>query len=184
MVSRYIVLFAFLFFGLSAFAQKDTTMSLWPNGNKRFEKIGTNSDSIRESIMYYDSGKIAMREKYVNNKLTDSIFLDPNGNPTERNKIETLPEYPGGLNKFYMMINRKLRYRADARKNHIEGTIRLSFTISEDGVLENIKVIKGLFPSLDEEAVRVLKLSPKWKPGTFLGEPISRTWHIPIKISK
>ncbi len=92
--------------------------------------------------------------------------------------------YIGGMNKFYQFLEENIKYPIDAIETNIQGNVRLSFNIGKDGSLSNIKVLDSLGFGLDEEAIRVLKLSKKWKPAVNItGEKIATTLAIPIKFS-
>lgn len=80
-------------------------------------------------------------------------------------EVNRTPEYPGGLTKLYSYLGKNLRYPAQARKDKISGKVMLSFFVEEDGSLSNMNVLKGLSKETDEEALRVMKSSPKWNPG-------------------
>ncbi len=71
-------------------------------------------------------------------------------------------------------------YPAEAKKYNIQGRVIVSFIIEKDGSLTNIKVMRGLGYGFDEEAVRVLKLSPKWNPGLQCGVPVRVMYTFPI----
>lgn len=74
-----------------------------------------------------------------------------------------IAEYPGGEEAMMQFIKEHLRYPASAAKNNIEGRVLVSFSVETDGTLSNIHVSKGLDPACDEEALRVVRLMPKWE---------------------
>ena len=79
--------------------------------------------------------------------------------------VDQPPEYPGGIIEFFRYIAKSTRYPAYARLHHLTGKVIAQFIIEKDGNISGIKIIRGVFPSLDQEAVRVLSTSPKWQPG-------------------
>lgn len=83
----------------------------------------------------------------------------------------TQPHFPGGLKKFYIYLSKNIHYPPGAVKNHIEGKVYLVFAIEKDGSIGDIKITKGVSKEIDAEAVRVLKNSPKWIPGTHHRKP-------------
>ena len=97
--------------------------------------------------------------------------------------VETPPSYPGGMANFYKLIINHLNYPAAAKKNNIEGMVLVSFTIEKDGTLDEIEVQRSLGYCTDEEAVRVLKLSEKWKPGIQKGQAVRVKYNLPIKFA-
>ena len=94
--------------------------------------------------------------------------------------VEVLPGYPGGMDAFYKYLGKAIRYPAIARENNITGRVILSFVVEKDGTLTDIKVLRGIGGGCDEEAVRVLKSSPAWKPGIQNGRPVRVNYTVPI----
>lgn len=92
------------------------------------------------------------------------------------------PQFPGGMEEFYMFIGKNFKIPAEASKNKIEGKIYMGFTVEKDGSLSQIKIEKDLGKGLGDEALRVLKLSPKWIPASEQGKPVSVYYQLPITI--
>lgn len=97
--------------------------------------------------------------------------------------LENPPTYPGGVSKFYEFLGKNIKYPAMAIENDIQGNVFVSFTVEKDGSLSNIKVDRRLGFGTDEEAIRVLKLSRAWNPGTQNGKPVRVKYNIPIKFA-
>lgn len=94
--------------------------------------------------------------------------------------VEVLPEFPGGEKAFGSFLSKNINYPPMARENNISGRVFISFVVEKDGQLTDIKVLRGLGYGTDEEAVRVLKKSPKWKPGIQNGRAVRVQYTIPI----
>lgn len=95
--------------------------------------------------------------------------------------VEDMPGFDGGdSNKFREYIQRNLRYPEIAAENGIQGRVFVRFVIEPDGSLSNVTVVRGVDPSLDKEAVRVVQSSPKWKPGRQRGKPVRVSFTFPI----
>ncbi|WDF60113.1 M56 family metallopeptidase [Flavobacterium sp. KACC 22758] len=92
------------------------------------------------------------------------------------------PQFPGGITEFYKFIGKNFKMPAEASKNKVQGKVLMEFMIEKDGSLSEIKVKKDLGYGLVEEAVRVLRLSPKWIPATENGEPVRVSYGLPITI--
>lgn len=91
------------------------------------------------------------------------------------------PTFHGGdANEFSRWINSQLVYPEAAKRVGIQGMVMVSFTITESGKVDNVKVVKGVHPLLDAEAVRVISRSPKWEPAQKLGSPIAITYTFPV----
>lgn len=97
--------------------------------------------------------------------------------------VELVPEYPGGLDKLGSYLAKFIRYPAVARENGIQGRVIITFVVERDGSLSKVKVVRGIGSGCDEEAVRVMKNSPKWKPGIQNGRPVRVLYSIPISFT-
>ncbi|MCC9062843.1 M56 family metallopeptidase [Flavobacterium piscisymbiosum] len=94
--------------------------------------------------------------------------------------VEKLPEFPGGLTKFYKFIGENFKMSAEANKIKIKGKAYMQFIIEKDGTLSDIKTIKDPGYGLGDEAIRVLKLSPKWTAATQEGKAVRVMYSLPI----
>lgn len=85
--------------------------------------------------------------------------------------IETAPQFPGGDVAFNTFIKENLIYPKEAKRNHVTGTVIVSFYIETDGSLSDVQVVpgKGLYPPCDQAALDVVAKSPKWNPGKING---------------
>ncbi len=93
---------------------------------------------------------------------------------------EVSAEPEDGFALFYKDIANRMKYPAQARRMQIEGRVFVEFVINRDGSITEIKVIKGIGGECDEEAVRVLKSSPRWKPAKQRGVPVRQRMVLPI----
>jgi TonB family protein len=94
--------------------------------------------------------------------------------------VEKMPQFPGGDKALMDFFSRNLRYPASAVEKKIQGRVTLRFVVNKTGNIENIEVIRGLNEACDAEAVRVIKLMPKWIPGVQKGKNVSVYFTIPI----
>lgn len=97
--------------------------------------------------------------------------------------IETQPAFPGGMSEFYKFIQKTLKYPPMAAENNIQGKVYVSFVVEKNGALTDIKVDRKLGGGTDEEAMRVLRASPKWTPGIQNGKPVRVKYNIPISFT-
>lgn len=97
--------------------------------------------------------------------------------------IETQPSFPGGIEKFYAYVGKSVKYPPQAAENNIQGKVYLSFVVEKDGRLTDITVVRKLGGGTDEEAIRVLKASPRWTPGIQNGKPVRVKYNIPISFT-
>ena len=95
--------------------------------------------------------------------------------------VEEKPKFQGGdANDFSKWVNQRLNYPDVAKENGVQGRVMLQFTVGTDGSVSGVKVLRGVDPSLDKEAVRVVSMSPKWTPGKQRGEAVRVSFNLPI----
>lgn len=100
----------------------------------------------------------------------------------EKNSEVKKPEYPGGIEEFYKLVGMNFKTPAEADKNKVNGNILINFMVEKDGSLSEFKIIKDLGYGIGEEAIRVIKLSPKWIPGSENGKTVRVEYSLPITI--
>lgn len=95
--------------------------------------------------------------------------------------VEEKPKFQGGdANTFSKWVNQRLVYPEIAKENGVQGRVVLQFTVGADGVVSGVKVLRGVDPSLDKEAVRVVSSSPKWTPGKQRDRKVKVTYTFPV----
>lgn len=94
--------------------------------------------------------------------------------------VDVMPEFPGGEAEMYKYISKNIKYPKDARRKKIQGRVFLNFVVSEVGEITQAKVLRGLYKSIDEEALRVINNMPNWKPGTHNGKAVKVNFNIPL----
>lgn len=92
--------------------------------------------------------------------------------------VETIPEFPGGVDSLRMFIERNNNWRVG--RATIVGKVFIGFIIEEDGSISNIEVMKSLNKECDDEAKRIISIMPKWKPGELQGNPVRTKMIWPI----
>ncbi|MHC1774542.1 MAG: energy transducer TonB [Lentimicrobium sp.] len=114
----------------------------------------------------------------------DSLFRDDGGEPIFlSDKIDQLPEFPGGDEGRIKFLINNIQYPKKARENWEQGTVYCTFVVEKDGSLTDIKILRGVSESLDKEVLRVLSLSPKWGPGVHEGENVRVQFNMPVKFT-
>lgn len=108
----------------------------------------------------------------------EEIAESPTATPYE--VVETMPEYPGGETAIFKHLFENIKYPVDAMENGIQGRVVVDFIIEKDGSISNPTVKRSLYPSLDAEAIRVIKTLKKFTPATHNGEPVAVKQSIPI----
>ena len=94
--------------------------------------------------------------------------------------MEKQPDFPGGPDALRTYLAKEVKFPETAKNNHIQGVVLTEFMVETDGSISNAKVIVGLSPECDEEALRVIMNMPKWIPGENQGKPVSMYYHVPI----
>jgi protein TonB len=94
--------------------------------------------------------------------------------------VEELPQYPGGMVEFMKWLTATLKYPDRALKMKIRGKVMVSFIVNKDGSISDIKLVRSVHKLLDDEALRVIKMMPNWKPGLEKGKPCRSMIAIPV----
>ena len=105
-----------------------------------------------------------------------------NSDNTEKvyDQVEQTPQYPGGQAAMFQFLSDNIVYPAKAQKQKIQGKVFVKFIIEKDGTVSQVKTLKKTHPLLDAEAVRVVKLMPKWTPGMKNGKPVRTIVALPV----
>lgn len=110
----------------------------------------------------------------------NQVFTAKNLPETIHRNVQDKPEFPGGEDAMLRYIQKSIRYPNYAVENEIEGTVQVEFIINEVGSIENIKVLKGIKGGCDEEAIRIVRSMPKWKPGRQNGKFVKTILSVPV----
>lgn len=94
--------------------------------------------------------------------------------------VEVMPEFVGGMPAMIEYLQTNLKYPEDAIRQKLGGRVMVQFVVETDGTISNVRVAKTVFPSLDAEAVRVVKAMPKWKPAKENGRNVRVNFTLPI----
>ena len=95
-------------------------------------------------------------------------------------EVEVKPEYPGGMGELGKLLNSNLKYPLISFENGVQGEVLVQFVVDKEGNVEEVTVSKGVDPYLDAEALRVIKMMPKWKPGKHEGKEVNVKCTIPV----
>jgi len=103
-------------------------------------------------------------------------------------KVDVSPSFPGGIPKFFDYLNKNLKYPKDAKKEGIEGKVMIEFVVDSTGAIRpgTVNIVKGLFKSCDDEAIRLITESPQWIPGrvTELNKNVPVKMTLPINFKR
>ena len=91
-----------------------------------------------------------------------------------------MPDFPGGMAECMKWLAKNIQYPEDCKKKGTEGRVIVQFVVDKDGSVMDAKVVRSIDPLLDKEALRVVNLMPKWKPGKNQGEAVRIRYTIPV----
>ena len=95
--------------------------------------------------------------------------------------VEEQPEFPGGMAECYKWIGKNLNYPTISAENGVQGRVTVNFVVNADGSIVDVKVLRGVDPYLDKEAIRVVSKMPKWKPGKQRGKAVRCSFNLPVR---
>ena len=97
--------------------------------------------------------------------------------------VEKVPEFPGGIEKFYKFLINNIRYTREAREAGVNARLYVSFVIDQEGMLGEIEIMNTVGFGLESEAQRILNNSPRWSPGFFSNKPVKTKMVLPVSFS-
>ena len=132
--------------------------------------------------------EIVVEDDYIEGtrKMEDKVIVEQKIEGTEgtvHNIVEVMPMFPGGDAAFLTYLSKNLRYPPRAEEMGIKGRVTCQFVVECDGSISDVKVVRGVDPDLDREAVRVLKAMPKWVPGKQEGKSVRVRYTCPINFT-
>ena len=117
-------------------------------------------------------------------KAKEVIATEPVKPKEEENKVfdvvEQMPSFPGGNAALMNYLSQNIKYPVIAEENGIQGRVIVQFVVGKDGHISDVRVAKSVDPSLDKEAVRVVKGMPKWIPGKQNGQAVTVRYTLPV----
>jgi protein TonB len=94
--------------------------------------------------------------------------------------VETMPSFPGGDAALFKFLNDNVKYPVIAQENGIQGRVICQFVVNRDGTIVDVEVVRNVDPSLDKEAIRVIKSMPNWSPGKQRGKSVRVKYTLPV----
>ena len=94
--------------------------------------------------------------------------------------VEKMPEFPGGMGECLKFLAKNIKYPVIAQENGIQGRVIVQFVVNQDGSIVDPVVMRAVDPYLDKEALRVIKMMPKWKPGMQRGKAVRVKYTVPV----
>jgi protein TonB len=97
--------------------------------------------------------------------------------------VEEMPSFPGGEAELFKYLGKNIKYPQMATDAGISGVVYVTFVVDKDGKIRDVKVLRGIGGGCDEEAVRVVKSMPSWKPGKQRGKAVTVQYNLPIRFT-
>ncbi|MDR0430274.1 MAG: M56 family metallopeptidase [Tannerellaceae bacterium] len=94
--------------------------------------------------------------------------------------VEVMPQFPGGEGELLKFLSKNIKYPVDAQQKGIEGRVIVAFVVNKNGTISDAEIVRGVSPSLDTEALRVIDGMPAWTPGREKGEVVAVKYTVPI----
>ncbi len=164
--------------------QTGTWSSWFEHGSINYEGNFKNGLKHGEWKYYHSNGNLSAIEFYKNNELLNVKHWDKKGKAIDNELIvQTLAEFPKGTKALDKFLKNNIEYSEEAFEEKIEGQVIVSFMIDKKGVARNPIIVKSLHPDLDREAIRMVKILPKFIPGTKHNRAISNYKILPITFS-
>ena len=140
-------------------------------------QIAENDANVEEStIQSSEENNQAVEIKYVPVEVEEE-------EPEEQQifqVVEEMPEFPGGMAECLKFIGKNIKYPTIAQENGVHGRVIIKFVVNQDGSIVDPVVMRSVDPYLDKEALRVIKMMPKWKPGKQRGKAVRVKYTVPV----
>ncbi len=161
--------------------QREGKFRLWYESGVLRREIDYHHNKIDGNLTtYWENGKIKRHDLYDEGKSQEGKCYTENGAETTYYPFEIMPEFTGGEKVLLLVISRSLRYPVDAQEAGISGKVLVHFVIDKEGQVTDISIKHRLYPSMDEEAMRVVSTLPRWAPGEQDGEKVPVRYTLPI----
>lgn len=140
-------------------------------------QIAENDANVEEStIQSSEENNQAVEIKYVpapvveEEPVEEEVFM----------VVEEMPEFPGGMGECLKFLAKNIKYPTIAQENGVQGRVIVQFVVNQDGSIVDPVVMRSVDPYLDKEALRVIKMMPKWKPGKQRGKAVRVKYTVPV----
>ena len=174
--------------GATVIVKGETTGTI-TDADGKFTLNAPQEGTLSIAFIDFDTKEIAVKDVQTDMKiqLNATVIVDTGDkkNVLPPDKIYTVvekqPVFPGGFDALIKYLGSEVKYPVEAQEKGIQGRVVTSFIVRKDGTIDSIKVMRGIDPMLDAEAMRVVKAMPKWKPAEHEGEKVSVRYVLPIQ---
>lgn len=158
-------------------------LKFYENGKEKLISNYSHGKKEGSLTMFYQDGSIWRKDTYRNNDLTEGHLYDKEGIEINHTPIESMPQYPGGVEAMREFISKNLVYPPRALKRKQEGRVVVQFTVDQEGLMKDPKVVMRIDDELDRSAMSIINKMAnevRWKPGIQDGEPVKVKYTVPI----
>ena len=148
------------------------SMPKWKPGKQRGEAVNV---KYTIPVMFKLTGDNSSDKKEADTQ--QEAKVDENG---IHQVCEEMPEFPGGMQECMKWLGKNIKYPTTAQEKGIQGRVIMQFVVERDGSITEPKVVRGVDPDLDKEALRVISIMPNWKPGKHKGEAVRVKYTLPV----
>ncbi|MFZ4740506.1 MAG: energy transducer TonB [Bacteroidales bacterium] len=138
---------------------------------------------MKKIIQLFSILTLVVLYSFNNQTFSQNNYLINTNDTSISRIVENQPDFQGGEKARVDFLRNNMHYPDKAIENGIEGIVYITFVVEKDGSITNIKILRGIGGGCDEEAVRVIKLMPKWIPGNLNGSIIRTQYNMPIKFT-
>ena len=164
------------------------TMAVQPPQKTFSERIKAVDQSLKQQIEKLSASTTSPllvgdgEAEALNAKLSAALPPIPvaSEQPLNFRIVQQMPEFPGGGSAFIQWLTRQLRYPPLAQSQRIQGRVVVSFIVNKDGSIADVKLEKSVNALLDREALRVIRMMPRWKPGVHNNQPCRTMVAVPV----
>ena len=147
-----------------------------PKAEEIFEIAENDADVEETTIQASDETDKAVEVKYVPVEVEEDEVEEQQIFQV----VEEMPEFPGGMGECMKWLSKNMKYPTISQENGVQGRVIVQFVVNRDGSIVDATVARGVDPYLDKEALRVVGLMPKWKPGKQRGKAVSVKYTLPV----
>ncbi len=163
------------------FSQLDGKFRKWYENGQLWKDLNYDHNNLTGEIMtYWDNGQLKRHELFQSGKSIKGECYNREGQSVDFYAFMVLPQFQGGVSALMEFLSRRITYPVAMQKSQTEGKVFVGFIVNKVGDVTDVKVIRGISPEFDEEALRVTKCMPKWNPGMQDGDKVNVRYTLPI----
>ena len=147
-----------------------------PKVEEVLEIMDNDSDVEESTIQASDDTQAAVEVKYTPVEVEEEDVEEQQIFQV----VEEMPEFPGGMSECMKFLGKNIKYPTISQENGVQGRVIVQFVVNRDGSIVDPVVVRGVDPYLDKEALRVIQMMPKWKPGKQRGKAVRVKYTVPV----